>query len=378
MFNAIKEKLKDLGNEVLGNEEVKEEEEKVTDFREVFDEEEGLELSFIDKWKIDNKDNLIHDRYRFSCLPLYNDLAEYMDSFLDEKIKRYAVELSFNLIKLEEKYTTPDFRRRINLACNELGIPYVYKLEFIEDKETKESQQVNPIKFDYDKMNINVVAAETKKTNKSMQEVIDEIDKLLEEPLNWANRDYQLMTNGLVMLQIYTKGAIVASFTIDPNMIHGNGYYILGTSSAGVPIFVPMCETKLLEKVVLGNKGKNYVLTEKEDEICLSHIFENPNIYNFVDFSGNKLKDISKDDYICLGSCLNKVLTKYVEDIQQEVRFRIRNYRGYNKFELVSDDKCISALSGTVVNTNNTIVKVDGEDMIITLPNGELKSLKIS
>ena len=108
-------------------------------------------------------------------------------------------------------------------------------------------------------------------------------------------------------------------------------------------------------------------------------LFEDTNIYSYVDMSGNKLKDITQEDYIKLGRNLGLVIATYIMGCAgPSPRFRIKSYKNPNDFTLISDSTCKSPLSGmTNMYTNDEIKFFDGNYMLKTAA-GQTVTAKIA
>lgn len=183
------------------------------------------------------------------------------------------------------------------------------------------------------------------------------------------NLNYQFNKVGdLFELVIFDNYYGPRSFTIDPDLIMGNGYNImLSTPTSYTPVNVTH---KNIISRALNTPG--YILMENEYKETLKDIFANTNIYNFIDMSMGRevFKGISKSDY----QKLNDILTQIIGDPDLGgIRLRFREWKSVKAFILVSDNKCKTPLPDLntiikpglkIVVTDKAITKYDNENIV--------------
>jgi len=351
----------------------------------------------------ENKELIFKDEYIFIALSMNPKSAKGLSEDELKRVAGYIVTDTYSA----PKHISEDIKKQLNkIAKDEFDykemiydIPVTdiveVKVDDNKDEETKSSEETpaeeqeemkfdtkssfitpdedpkkkeSPITFDYDKMVIEFNESDTeRKLNKTIQNQIAAIDGILNPIIpKGLKHEYAPMATGMIEMNLSKDGKFVASFLIDPNVVHGNGNYIIGVSQNG-PIMVPLNNTSVVAKILAGNKGQNYILTEEEVKESVSMLFEDTNIYSYVDMSGNKLKEITQEDYIQLGKNLGSVLVTYMTGCvgSQIPRFRIKSYKNPNDFVLISDSTCKSPLVGmTNLYTNEEIKYFDGNYMM--------------
>ncbi len=233
--------------------------------------------------------------------------------------------------------------------------PVIVKTEDTEKKKTA-------ISFDYNKMVIEYkTTEEERKLNKTIQNQIANIDAVLNGFIpKGLKHEYNPLSTGMIELNLFKNKTFIASFVIDPNVVHGNGYYIIANSQNG-PVMVPL-QLSVVANVIKGDgEGGNYTLTDKEVKEAVSGLFEDTNVYTYIDMSGDKLKDISSEDYKTLGRNLTSILKTYSAGSVTIPRFKFKVYKSPAEFTLISNESCKAPLPGmTNVVTGEEIKFLNG------------------
>ena len=306
------------------------------------------------------------------------------------------------------RYTQPDFDSCnvtfiacINSVCDLFEIPKMYVAEILPDEsidlkeevklkfnikdETEQEEQNKSkkvINFSSDKLVFREKSVDMQKLTPKQQAIIDDINSIISKCLpvdSSLTHEYKILSTGLVDLVLSKDKKFIASFAIDPNIIHGNGNYIVANSVAG-NIWVPFKKTDIITKVLSGTSDGDYVLGMDEITECMDSLFINPAIYQYVDLSHitKNIKKLSKEDYKQLGINLDAVLLPYFSYYGPLPRFRVSEFTDVSNFKLISDDKSKVPLATMPNIFNGCSVELrSAEDIIITLQNGMNTSCKM-
>ena len=269
------------------------------------------------------------------------------------------------------------FRILVNEKCRKENLPEIFsmvgspifsvntdepqaaKFTVVDEPKPEAPFTICPVRFETeDKQEFKVQIdseKEVKKGAKHLNESVEIFDAFFESIMPDTKHSYSYQTNGSVICTVNGYNIV-----IDPGAIYGNGIYIssYGTTESGEMIFVPVpIEDSELASKVIRNIG--YRLNKSETKRCLDCLFEDQAVYRYVDLSFNQLlESANRDEYKELGRNLAQILI-YYNDTFTPARFRLKNYKAPNKFELVSDDKviipfdqCEKRISGAVITVN--------------------------
>ena len=125
---------------------------------------------------------------------------------------------------------------------------------------------------------------------------------------------------------------------------------------------VPIEDSELASKVI---RNIGYRLNKSETKRCLDCLFEDQAVYRYVDLSFNQLlESANRDEYKELGRNLAQILI-YYNDTFTPARFRLKNYKAPNKFELVSDDKVIIPFDQCEKRISGAVITVTPDAIVI-------------
>lgn len=232
----------------------------------------------------------------------------------------------------------------------------------IEMKEEEEggTDRVIPINFNEYGYNIDMRHAQPVTMTKKVYNTVEKF--MLEAFGPDARYSYTPVPSGL--FQIYVE-SLNAAYTIDPNIVIGNGVNLLTNVAyknemgmfeySNVFVNIEMDIAIALRAV----RNPEYILPPAEYHIALSRQFANSAIYAYVDMSdmSGKITKMSKDNFAMLG----KKLTGIINCMNTPCRFRFINFKSINKFSLISDIYVKSPLPGET-NTLISNIQVDLEN----------------
>lgn len=326
--------------------------------------------------------NVPKDRTKLFDIQFASNIDQEIDHIIQKdegflsRIVFYSYAGVLDLYDLEVLSNKSDkFRILINEKCRKENLPELFSMvksatfsvsteepkaaKFtIVDEEEKPISPISicPVKFETEEKQEFKVQIdsekEVKKGSKHLNESIEIFDNFFESVMPGVKRNYTFQTNGSVICTVNGY-----SIVIDPGIIYGNGIYIssYGTTEKGELMFVPVpIEDRELASKVIKNIG--YRLNKSETKRCLDCLFDDQAVYKFVDFGFNQLlESANRDEYKELGRNLAKILL-YYNDTFTPCRFRLKNYKAPNRFELVSDnkviipfDQCEKRISGGVI-----------------------------
>lgn len=336
--------------------------------------------------------NVPKDRTKLFAIQFADDVDKEIDSILAEDngfITRIVFYSYAKVVDHEDLEVVANksnkFRILVNEKCRMENLPEIFsitnttsfsvvneetkpvKFTIVEEEKPTSPVSICPVKFETEEKQEFKVQIdsekEVKKGAKHLNESVEIFDSFLESIMPGVNRNYTFQTNGSVICTIngYT-------IVIDPGTIYGNGIYIssYGTNEKGEMVFapVPIEDRELATKVI---KNIGYRLDKSETKRCLDCLFDDQAVYKYVDLSFNQLiESANREEYKELGRNLAKILLYYI-DTFAPARFRLKNYKAPNRFELVSDnkvimpyDQCEKRISGGVVTvTPDAIVFSD-------------------
>ncbi|MCM1441080.1 MAG: hypothetical protein NC131_18040, partial [Roseburia sp.] len=122
-----------------------------------------------------------------------------------------------------------------------------------------------------------------------------------------GNRTYQLnrIPSGYIQMVINDNDQVRSVINIDPGLCIGNGYNVVGNIPGSTPgtfgnIMVHYTEEEIVNKIF---NNPMYILSPEEINKCMSHMFLNQEIYQWIDMSNMKvrLEKLPSDDYKKLG-----------------------------------------------------------------------------
>lgn len=240
----------------------------------------------------------------------------------------------------EENINTEEVEVSSSKGNSETADEYVSKpLVFYDETIDPLDQPVQGIKF-YEEG----VDQETGQT------VSEEIQKSFERISNFIqavtppNTKFELHLCGGGLIQAYMENSSIRTF--DPNIVIGNGYNILATikfendGKAEYDNVLVNIDTdfEIASKVMVDG---SYVLTKEEHQIALSRMFQNTNIYYYLDMSGmyDHIVKLSSNDYMKLGKKLTAIVSAMNDGLIQPTRIRFESFTDVNHFKLIADDK---------------------------------------
>lgn len=243
-----------------------------------------------------------------------------------------------------------------------------------DNDSSKESGKVRPIIFHYDKMDLNPGAVDPNLNNqqkKTLNKINEFMSTLIPDKYNW---EVKSLISGMMELDIFDNGAFVKAFYIDPCIVQGNGFYMLAPTELGQAA-VPFSRRDLIQSAICGR-----VLTKEEHNECNAVVFENGDLYGYIDMSGvSKFSSMKGTTYRKLGDRLNKVLVTLSEEAKMEQlpRFRFKEFKDNNRFILIADGKVKNPLNcPAIIPTEDIIVSVSGNDIEVAI-GGECASYRM-
>lgn len=159
------------------------------------------------------------------------------------------------------------------------------------------------------------------------------------------------------------------SFSIDPNIIIGNGYNILANLPNDGVIFVNLRHKELISKII---NDKSYVLTPEEIVTVREDMFTNDSIYTYIDMSNmsENISKLTKEEFSTLGKKLTCVLNIPSISIFNNIpRMRFETFIDINEFTLVSDYGCLSPIDNLTSECINEglNIKVSKDSIVVDL-----------
>lgn len=147
---------------------------------------------------------------------------------------------------------------------------------------------------------------------------------------------------GLYIDGLVDKNGQPTVFLIDPNIIIGNGYNILGNTIATGTCLINIRNNKDIVKKIIDNPA--YILTDAEYKQIKRGQFINEELYAILDMSGTSkyLKRLDPKQFSQLEEKLNKIFgtpNVIFGGLQFIPRFRFMIFKSINNFTLVSDSK---------------------------------------
>lgn len=253
-----------------------------------------------------------------------------------------------------------------------------YKEEPVEEKEfdtsskfipsendSDNSTKAHPIIFHHDKMDLNLGGVDEKlngQQKKNLNKIKDYMSSLIPDRFKW---EVKCLISGMMELDLFDNGAFMRAFIIDPNLIQGNGFYMLAPTALG-QVSIPFARKDLIQGAICGR-----VLTKEEHNECTATVFENGDIYAFIDMSGiGKFNGMKSHTYRRLGDKLNKVLVTINEQagINPLPRFRFKEFNDNDNFILIADGKVRNPMNfPAVFPTEDIIVTVSGVDIEVAI-----------
>lgn len=338
--------------------------------------------------------------YKLECIAKDLEPKDYMKMVAMIKAGRYA--------QPDYDSCNVTFIAGINSACDVYEIPKLYTAEVVtnetgdivdvvidennvqinvnikdEDSAKVEAKKEKVVSF----INNNLVFSEqnigaTDSVNPRHEKLIEDVNCILFKCLPKDDKlsfDYKVLSTGLMDLSLSKDNKFIASFTIDPNVIHGNGYYIVANSIMG-NVWIPFSKTDIIKKVLAGTPDGDYILNADEVKECHDNIFINTNVYQYIDLSSvsKQLSKLSLEDYKEFGCNVDSMLLSYHTYYRDLYRYRVSKFTDINNFKLESDNKCKSPLSTMPSLFNGSSIELHaGKDIIITLENGMTTSCKL-
>lgn len=244
----------------------------------------------------------------------------------------------------------------------------------VVSEESEGKEKVSPI-FDYEKMNF-VESDFIDVTPTQAKTIADLFGKYI------GNREYQLLRipSGYIQMAFNDRNQYRCCINIDPGLCIGNGYNVVGNIPGNTPgtldtIMVHYTEDTILNKIF---NNPMYVLSPDEIARCMSHMFLNQNIYQWIDMSNMKgrLEKLTKDEFKKLGKKFSFIINS-VND-EDKARLRVNYWRSIDEFSLISDNKCKSPFPGNTCEIINGLeVNVKNDTIGVTLPSKIYESYEI-
>lgn len=262
-----------------------------------------------------------------------------------------------DIIDGEYKEITSDENNNPSDAIN-----FNVKSRFIPTPDEDEPPRKNAIHFDYNKMGVNLNSdiPKKKKISKTMEKKINDIENYIKDMIpDGLTMNLIPIITGMIELSLSKDNQSIGKFIIDPNNIHGNGNYLIASSEVGI-VAVPFKERELLSKSLAG-----YTLTKEDVDVCRKYIFNNSDIYRYIDLSGDKLKNISDTEYKSLELQLSNVLTS-LKAKNLLGRYRILSYKDDMNFVLKSDNFVKCCQNTCVTNLTGFTISINADEVIIT------------
>lgn len=220
-------------------------------------------------------------------------------------------------------------------------------------------------------VDLNNYGKPTEKYTKAFNKINDTVKSY--KPAGTKHKLTQL-PSGLIELQLADQyGNYIGSTLFDPYIVYGNRIYMQADSDIG-NVVVPLERHDLISKYMRG-----YKLSSQEATECKSFLFLNEQVYFNIDMS--EIKDFRKlttNDYRLLGSKLEKIFILLSQKMENVPRFRFKEFRNSNSFELIADAEVKNPNNYPLWRPDHIIsVKVAGNNVILE-ENGTTKKYKIS
>lgn len=198
---------------------------------------------------------------------------------------------------------------------------------------------------------------ECKKISKKLSSVLDKVPDI-DKDKTFINKD---MKTGVITLDLVTKKGETRSYRVDDgSLLGGTGISILFNTNGNDDFFIPA--TKEYEDIIVRGLSGNDI-TPQDVQRVRKNFFANLMLYAGFDFSNTeKIDEIKKneDSFSKLNNILSTIfennLLNVGNNLDEVPRFRFENFKDYNNFTVVSDDKVKPGLQN---DHNKALVKTD-------------------
>lgn len=185
--------------------------------------------------------------------------------------------------------------------------------------------------------------------------------------------------SGLVVLYVKRPGIGEIAYLVDPGLIYGKDIFSLGCNIPtndfqGTFIdFIPFDIEEPIRKTIEGI----YILNDSEiEESYKYHQFDNRALYRYIDMSDVAVRDIPDDKMFILTNKLSDIINVLLNNNGNNYaalpRMRFTKFDNPDSFVLVSDryvkNPIINVANNMVPIIEGLVVNVDGNDMMITMP----------
>ena len=274
------------------------------------------------------------------------------------------------IIKYERTYEKLGYSPEITSAYHVIKELRESKVEKPTSAETKtvssdgENVIVSPLSFATNSELTQKMAAESKENMSVIKKSeITMLEKKFEGLLDGYNHQFNKMVD-LYELAIQRPNGYVESYTIDPGHVFGIGTaLIIDRFGSKFPLSVKMKDTC---KKVLANSLSANNLTQKEMIEMTKDLMVDYHIYANIDMSrGEEIRSkMSRDEFKKFENILGTILKlPWGKDGRPMLpRTRIRSFKAWNDFILVSDEKVkcpLFAWSNMLISDMTIIVKKD-------------------